>query len=457
MFGPMLMTPNMTLNSTHDATRLSWVESANDPGNDFPLQNLPLGVFRRAGVRDDTTTLGVAIGRSILDLKAIAAKNLVPVLPDADASAGLRAACQAEDLVALMKLGPEVNSALRGAICDLLDAAKSPPGPIRTAVSECLLPAAAAEMTIPTRIGDYTDFYASRHHAARVGALFRPDRPLLPNYSWVPIGYHGRASSIVVSGTSVRRPSGQTINTASAVPSFGPSTQLDYEVELGAFIGPGNPLGAPVPLAMAERHLFGVVLLNDWSARDIQAWEYQPLGPFLSKSFATTISPWVVTMEALAPFRVPAAQRPTGEPDPLPYLHSPGNEAAGGLDLTLEAWLSTQHLRATGAAPVLLSRGRFREVYWTLAQLVTHHTSNGCNLSPGDLLGSGTISGATAESCGCLLERTQRGTAPLRLANGETRAFLEDGDEIILRGYAERPGFRRIGLGECRGVVRPAA
>lgn len=448
------MTPNMTLNSTHDAARLSWIESANEPGGDFPLQNLPLGLFRRIGA--GKPALGVAIGSSILDLRAVAAKKLAKFASGGAAPDEVRFACQAGDLAALMKLGPDANSALRRAVFDLLDAAACPPGPIRSAVSECLLPASAAEMCVPARIGDYTDFYASRHHASRVGAMFRPERPLLPNYSWVPIGYHGRASSIVVSGAHVRRPSGQTKIATESVPSFGPSTQLDYEIELGAFIGSGNALGVPIPLATAENHLFGVVLLNDWSARDIQSWEYQPLGPFLSKSFATAVSPWVVTMEALAPFRVPAAPRPAGEPGPLPYLHSADNEAAGGLDLTLEAWLSTSRSRAAGAPPVLLSTGNFREVYWTLAQLVTHHTSNGCNLSPGDLLGSGTISGSTPESCGCLLERTQRGTKPLHLPDDETRAFLEDGDEIILRGYAERPGFRRIGLGECRGVIQPA-
>ncbi|HTL68441.1 MAG TPA: fumarylacetoacetase [Lacunisphaera sp.] len=445
----------MTLNPTHDATRRSWIESANEPGTDFPLQNLPLGLFRRTGT-GAAPALGVAIGSSILDVRAITAKNLAKFALASEAAAEVRAACQAKDLSALMALGPEAISALRRALCDLLDEATCPAGPLRATVAECLLPAAAAEMMVPTRIGGYTDFYASRHHAARVGAMFRPERPLLPNYAWVPIGYHGRASSIVVSGTAVRRPSGQTKTAAAAIPSFGPSTELDYELELGAFIGPGSSLATPISLAKAEHHLFGLVLLNDWSARDIQSWEYQPLGPFLSKSFATSISPWVVTMEALAPFRVPAAPRPNGEPRPLPYLSSPDNEAAGGLDIIVEAWVSTQRSRASGASPVLLSTGRFREVYWTLAQLVTHHTSNGCNLSPGDLLGSGTISGPTAESCGCLLELTQRGTKSLRLANGETRGFLEDGDEIILRGYAERPGFRRIGFGECRGVIQPA-
>ncbi|HVZ66172.1 MAG TPA: fumarylacetoacetase [Lacunisphaera sp.] len=445
----------MTLNSTHDATRFSWIESANEPGNDFPLQNLPFGLFRRPGA-PGRRALGVAIGSSILNLQAVALKGLAKAALGSGASNEVWTACQAEDLAALMALEPEANSALRRTICDLLDAATCPPGPLRTAVSECLLPASAVEMCVPAKIGDYTDFYASRHHAARVGAMFRPERPLLPNYSWVPIGYHGRASSIVVNGTEVRRPSGQTKTATSSSPSFGPSTQLDYELEVGAFIGRGNSLGTPLPLATAEHHLFGIVLLNDWSARDIQSWEYQPLGPFLSKSFATTISPWVVTMEALAPFRVPAAPRPAGEPAPLPYLHSADNEAAGGLDLTLEAWLSTSRSRTAGAPPVLLSTGRFRDIYWTLAQLVTHHTSNGCNLSPGDLLGSGTVSGSTPESCGCLLERTHRGTEPLHLANGEARAFLEDGDEIILRGYAEQPGFRRIGFGECRGMIQPA-
>jgi fumarylacetoacetase len=312
------------------------------------------------------------------------------------------------------------------------------------------------EMVLPTQVGDYTDFYASLHHATNVGAMLRPDQPLLPNYKWVPIGYHGRSSSIVASGTAVHRPAGQFRTGQASQPTFGPSRQLDYELELGAFIGPGNSQGTPIALADASDHIFGVVLLNDWSARDIQSWEYQPLGPFLAKNFATTISPWVVTMEALAPFRSAAYSRPDGDPPLLPYLTDPADAEHGGLDVTLEVWLSTALMRQAGESPHRISTGNFRQMYWTLAQLLTHHTSNGCNLMPGDLLGSGTVSGETPESRGCLLELTGRGTKPFRLSNGEIRGFLEDGDEVILRGYAEQTGARRIGFGECRGIISPA-
>jgi len=297
-------------------------------------------------------------------------------------------------------------------------------------------------MLTPARIGDYTDFYASIHHAANVGRRFRPDNPLLPNYRWVPIAYHGRASSIVVSGTPVRRPSGQTKDADSDSPRFGPTRSLDYELEVGFFIGPGNTQGDPIPMEAAAEHLFGVCLVNDWSARDIQAWEYQPLGPFLGKSFATTIWPWGVTMEALEPYRVPVEARP----ETLPYLRLAGDWA---LDITLEAELSTASMRAQSMAPVRLSRGSLRDLYWTPAQMVAHHTSNGCNLRPGDLLATGTVSGASPETAGCLLERT----APVDLPTGETRRFLEDGDEVTLRGYCERTGLPPIGLGECTGRV----
>jgi fumarylacetoacetase len=433
----------MTPNQTHDPARCSWLESANSAATDFPLQNLPYGVFRAS--TDTTARIGVAIGDQILDLRAAAQAGLLP--------AETAAACQQPNLNLLMALGAPAWTELRTRLSELLGAG-SCPAPLRAKASGCLVPQAGAMMRLPAQIGGYTDFYASIHHATHVGAMFRPDQPLLPNYKWVPIGYHGRSSSIVPSGTPVRRPHGQS---KPAAPIYGPSQSLDYELELGAFVGPGNPLGERLPLATAAGHLFGVVLLNDWSARDIQSWEYQPLGPFLAKNFATTISPWVVTMEALAPFRVPAPTRPAGDPAPLPYLADAGDAAHGGLDLTLEAWLLTQKMRAQGAGPHRLSSGNFRQMYWTLAQLLTHHASNGCNLQPGDLLGSGTVSGETRESQGCLLEQTRRGAEPLRLPNGEERRFLEDGDEVILRGHAERPGFRRIGLGECRGVVLPAA
>jgi len=303
------------------------------------------------------------------------------------------------------------------------------------------------------RVGDYTDFYASIDHATNVGSMFRPDNALLPNYKWVPIGYHGRASSIVPSGTPVRRPSGQTREESSSPPVFGPSRRLDYELEVGAIIADGNALGAPIPIASAEQHVAGLCLVNDWSARDIQAWEYQPLGPFLAKSFATTLSPWIVTLDALAPFRVPATDRPEGDPAPLPYLDDAADRSKGGFDVSLEVLLSTRRMREDGVPPWRASAGSFAAMYWTLAQMVAHHTSNGCNLQPGDLLASGTVSGPTKESRGCLLERTWRGSEPIALPTGESRRFLEDGDEVIMRAWCERDGRRRIGFGECRGIV----
>jgi fumarylacetoacetase len=317
-----------------------------------------------------------------------------------------------------------------------------------------LVPMGAAELSIPARVGDYTDFYASIHHAANVGSMFRPDQPLLPNYKWVPIGYHGRASSLVPSGTAVRRPQGQARDEGEASPRFGPTQRLDYELEVGVVVGRGNDLGSVVPLPRAEEHVAGLCLVNDWSARDIQAWEYQPLGPFLAKSFATSVSPWLVTLDALAPFRAPSFARGEEDPAPLPYLHDDADQRGGGFDITLEVLLSSARMRAADVPPMRISLGSFTTMYWTVAQLLTHHTSNGCNLRTGDLLASGTVSGPTKESRGCLLERTWRGTEPLTLPTGETRRFLEDEDEVIMRGWCERPGFRRIGFGECRGVVR---
>jgi fumarylacetoacetase len=308
----------------------------------------------------------------------------------------------------------------------------------------------------PARIGDYSDFYASIHHATNVGSMFRPDDPLLPNYKHVPIGYHGRASSVVVSGTPVTRPRGQIRDDPAAPPAYGPSRRLDYELEIGMFVGTGNRLGDPIPIARAHEHLWGIVIVNDWSARDIQTWEYQPLGPFLAKSFATSISPWVVTMDALEPFRAPVAPRPPGDPRPLPYLTDAQDQKTGAIDVTVEVWLRSSMMRARNVAAVRVSSGRLADLYWTPAQLLTHHASNGCNLQPGDLLASGTISGPTRESRGCLLERAWRGTEPVELPTGERRSFLEDGDEVTMRGYAEREGFRRIGLGECRAVISPS-
>jgi fumarylacetoacetase len=308
-------------------------------------------------------------------------------------------------------------------------------------------------MMLPAVIGDYTDFYASIFHAEKVGSMFRPDSPLLPNYKWVPIAYHGRASSIVPSGAEVKRPLGQTKPAGADAPVFGPSKRLDYEVEVGVFIGPGNDQGEQIVTGDAAQHVFGFCLVNDWSARDVQAWEYQPLGPFLAKNFATTISPWIVTAEALAPYRAPAFRRPPNDPSPLPYLFDERDQKSGGLDLTLEAALCTRRMREQNVPPQELSRGSFRDMYWTIAQMIAHHSSNGCNLEPGDLLASGTVSGNAKTSRGCLLELTQNGTEPIQLPTGETRTFLEDGDEVIIRGYCQREGAARIGFGECRGTI----
>jgi fumarylacetoacetase len=430
-----------SLNETHDPAARSWVDSANTPGADFPIQNLPLGVFDRGKA---LTCIGIAIGDQILDLTSAAENDCVPGIDEIT-----QEALMDEPLNLLMALGHQRWSALRRAAFSLLCEGCAS----QADIAKCLVPQSDVRMLLPAIVGDYTDFYASVFHATNVGSMFRPDNPLLPNYKWVPIGYHGRASSIVPSGTPIHRPSGQLKPPDAACPTFGPSKRLDYELEVGVFIGDGNEQGRPITLDHAEEHAFGLCLLNDWSARDLQAWEYQPLGPFLAKSFATTISPWIVTMEALAPYRVPAFSRPTGDPAPLPYLASEANQQHGGIDLKLEVRLATQRMRDESAAPVTISRGNFRDLYWTVAQFIAHHTSNGCNLQPGDLLASGTVSGPEKESRGCLLEMTWGGKEPLQLPNGEKRAFLEDGDEIILRGYCERPGAARIGFGECRGII----
>jgi fumarylacetoacetase len=425
---------------THAPSLRSWVESAEGHG-DFPIQNLPLGVFRRRG--SDEARVGVAIGDMILDLGAChEARRFTGLASNA------AAACAGPTLNPLMALGPEPRAELRRQVSELLSAGAPVAG------DEALLVAQAeVELLVPAAIGDYTDFYASVHHATNVGSMFRPDNPLLPNYKWVPIGYHGRASSIVASGTAVRRPVGQSRAPDVATPSFGPSRSLDYEMELGFFVSAGNGLGEPVPIARAEERIFGFCLVNDWSARDLQAWEYQPLGPFLAKNFATTVSPWIVTLEALEPFRAPAPARPPDDPAPLPYLYSSKNAEAGAVAATVEVYLSSARMREAGVAPLRLSRGNAADLYWTPAQLLAHHTSSGCNLRPGDLLATGTISGAAKESRGCLLELTWRGAEPLVLPTGETRKFLEDGDEVIMRGHCEREGAVRIGFGECRGMV----
>jgi fumarylacetoacetase len=417
------------LDETHNPALKSWVESANDLTTDFPIQNLPFGVFRRAA-SEETARIGVAIGDQIFDL---AAADLI----------------RADALNELMTLGNSAATELRREVSRRLRTDAEP-------LPALLVPMREAEMFLPAHIGDYTDFYASISHATNVGSMFRPDNPLLPNYKWLPIGYHGRASSVVVSGAPIRRPHGQTRDGAEGAPSFGPTKRLDYELEIGAFVAEGNALGEMVTIDHAEEHLFGLCLVNDWSARDVQTWEYQPLGPFLAKSFATTISPWVVTRDALAPFRIPAFARAAGDPAPLPHLSSESDKVRGGFDITLEVRLSSVAMRERGVEAMVVSRGKFAHMYWTIAQMLTHHASNGCNLRPGDLIASGTISGPEKESRGCLLERTWRGTEPLSLPTGETRAFLQDGDEVTMSGYCVAEGARRIGFGSCVGRVQSA-
>ncbi|MGC8711046.1 MAG: fumarylacetoacetase [Leptodesmis sp.] len=429
------------IDATHDPALRSWVESANQPDADFPIQNLPFGVFRRPG--SSQARIGVAIGDQILDLVQCHGEGLLQELPMV-----VKDACLAPTLNLLMFLGREASSSLRQRLSDVLRSGAEIPS-----AANLLVAMSEAELLLPASMGNYTDFYASIFHATNVGKLFRPDHPLLPNYKYVPIAYHGRASSLVPSGTPIPRPNGQRKRPEEAEPSFGPTRSLDYELEVGFFVGQGNALGESISLNTAEDHIFGLCLVNDWSARDIQAWEYQPLGPFLSKSFATTLSPWVVTLEALAPFRCAAFSRPLEDPAPLPYLADAVNAEQGGIALTLEVYLRTAQMREQSLEPVRISRGSFQQMYWTIAQMLTHHSSNGCNLCPGDLLASGTVSGSEPGSQGCLLEITRRGSEPLQLPDGETRSFLLDGDEVIMRGYCEKPGFARIGFGECRGVI----
>jgi fumarylacetoacetase len=425
----------------------SWVESANDPALGFPLQSLPYCAFVPASTPDATPHLGIGIGAFILDLHQLHAANLLTTLP-----ADVQTACTAAQLNPLMRCGPPAWSALRQLLFDLLNFNATHAH--RDILTASLIPMQSARFHKPVAVENYTDFYASIHHATNVGKLFRPDNPLLPNYQWIPIGYHGRASSLIISGTEIRRPHGQFKLPGADTPTFAPTAQLDYELEVAAIIGTGNLLGTRIPIAEAEQHLFGLTLLNDWSARDIQSWEYQPLGPFLGKSFATSLSPWVIPIAALDPYRTPLAPRPAANPKPLPYLTEPA--AASGFDITLEVLLSTSHMREHNLPPTPLSSSNLRDLYWSFAQMLTHHTSNGCNLLPGDILASGTISGPNPGSQGCLLEITQRGTQPLRLPTGELREFLADGDEIILRGICEREGLLRLTFGECRGTILPA-
>jgi fumarylacetoacetase len=433
------------LDSTHDPVLRSWVASANLPDCDFSIQNLPFAVFRRAGSVENFRC-GVAIGDCVLDLGA-----LDMLSPFAGLAARALASCAEPSLHRLMALGKEARVALRRSLSECLREG----APRAAELGTALILQRDVEFTLPARIGNYTDFYASIHHATAVGRLFRPDQPLLPNYKWVPIAYHGRASSLGVSGQQVRRPRGQIMPRGAERPQLAPSGRLDFELEVGMLIGSGNGLGSPIPVAQAEEHVFGLCLLNDWSARDVQAWEYQPLGPFLAKSFATTISPWVVTLEALAPYRLPWS-RAAEDPQPLPYLDCDGLRETGAIDMHLEVALETQAMRAAAAAPQSLARTNFRHSYWAVAQMVAHHTVNGCNLEPGDLLGSGTQSGPTPDQAGSLLELTEGGKRAITLAGGETRTFLEDGDRVLLRGWCQQPGYARVGFGEASGTLLPA-
>jgi fumarylacetoacetase len=430
------------IDATHDPRRLSFVESANRHP-DFPIQNLPFVVFSKAA---GTPRGGVAIGEEIFDLGQAWAAGLFYGV-----AATAAEAASGPELNALFALGARPRQALRHALSDLLAA----DGPARTRIEPMrpvlLHKMADCRLHLPARIGDYTDFFAGIHHATNAGRLLRPDNPLYPNYKHMPIGYHGRASSVVVSGAFIPRPSGQRKRGSETEPTFGPARYLDYELELGFFIGPGNWRGVPIPIAHAEEHIAGFCLLNDWSARDIQAWEFQPLGPFLAKSFATTISPFVVTPEALAPFRIPQVERAEGDPHLLDYLRSTGREDA--FDITLEVLIHTAGLKAEGKPPQRLGRSNARHLYWTVSQMIAHHACGGCNLEPGDLIGTGTISAPTADGLGSLLELTEGGRKPVTLASGETRRFLEDGDEVIMRASCAREGFVPIGFGECRDTV----
>jgi fumarylacetoacetase len=437
------------INETHDPNLKSWVESANDQNSDFPIQNLPFCAFRENRDSEDFDIPGVVIGNYVLSLSdglKIGLFEGISVPEEFCWSIG------SVDFTAQNS----TSEALKSVRFALSNAFAESDSQFRQSIENALIPISEVKFASPFFIGDYTDFYCSIYHATNVGSMFRPDNPLMPNYKYVPIGYHGRASSIVVSGTAIKRPCGQNRSDQEKPPVFGPCKNLDYEMELGFFVGRGNELGQPIPIGEAEEHIFGVCLVNDWSARDIQAWEYQPLGPFLAKNFATTISPYVVTMEALAPFRTKAFERDADDPKPLDYLSDANNEKFGGLDINLEVYIQTEKMRNEKIEPHLLSRSNTKDLYWTIGQMLTHHASNGCNLQTGDLMATGTVSGKEKSERGCMLELTWRGKEPIDLPNGEQRRFLEDGDEIIMKGFCEREGFRRIGLGECRGRILPA-
>ena len=436
-------------NNTHDENLKSWVESANTPDTDFPIQNLPFCVFARAFTYENVR-VGVAIGDFVLDLYSCYESCLFDD-ESFTVAVGTNNYCLDHSI---MRKNKNLQIAFRRRLVEILSSEADEE--TQKKVERNLIPMSEAQFYLPAHIGDYTDFYCSIFHATNVGSMFRPDNPLLPNYKYVPIGYHGRASSVVVSGTEITRPKGQNRADENAPPEYIPAKNLDYEMEVGFFVGKGNELGETISIEDAEDHIFGLCLVNDWSARDIQAWEYQPLGPFLAKNFATSISPFVVTMEALAPFRTNAFVRDENDPQPLDYLSSDANAQMGGFDINLEVYIQTQKMRDAQQEPFLLSRSNMKDLYWTIGQMLTHHASNGCNLQTGDLVATGTVSGKEKTERGCLLELTWRGKEPIKLPNGEERRFLEDGDEVIMKGFCEREGFRRIGFGECRGVVLPA-
>jgi fumarylacetoacetase len=438
------------INETHDPDLKSWVESANDPNTDFPIQNLPFCIPRYLdGSVEHNFELAIAIGDYLLNLEGCVDAGLFDELP------AVRFWLNQFSLNEMKEIGMKERLQFRRRVIEILRTDAAPE--LRKAAESNLVESTTVEYAeFPFAIENYTDFYCSIYHATNVGSMFRPDNPLLPNYKYVPIGYHGRASSIAISGTGIRRPHGQNRSDAEKPPVFIPCKNLDYEMELGFFVGRGNELGTSIPLSEAEDHIFGVCLVNDWSARDIQAWEYQPLGPFLAKNFATTISPFVVTMEALAPFRTKAFEREEGDPQPLDYLANEQNQKLGGLDINLEVYIQTEKMRDENIEPHRLSRSNTKDLYWTIGQMLTHHASNGCNLQTGDLMATGTVSGKEKSERGSMLELSWRGTEPIELPNGETRRFLEDGDEVIMKGFCEREGFRRIGLGECRGRILPA-
>jgi fumarylacetoacetase len=439
------------LNHTHDINARAWLASANGHA-DFPIQNLPYAMFAEKD-KYLQWRAGVAIGDQVLDLAALNGKKLLTGLAAAALETAAGPSQKVAGLNAFMDAGPEVWQALRHALFALLSSQAT--AETQAAVQACLIPQANAVYRVAANIGDYTDFYTSIHHARNVGRIARPDDPLTSNFQWIPIAYHGRASSVVISGTPFRRPMGQSMAPGAKAPVYGPCARMDFELELGLFIGSGNAQGEPIPLAKAEDHMFGICLLNDWSARDIQFWEMAPLGPFLGKNFCTSVSPWVVTMEALAPYRLPFT-RPADEPQPLAYLDDAGNRAQGVIDIELEVLLETAQNRSQKQAATRITKTSFRHQYWTYAQMVAQHTMGGCNLQPGDLLGSGTISGPTPDQAGAIIELTKGGKEPITLDNGEQRAFLQDGDAVALRGWCQRAGYARIGFGESRGEVLPA-